>query len=1062
MWTKLSSALKSKQAQDGEVNNVSEQALAGPSSSPSKRKGVFHRDDGSLRLNSPLKLPSIPQKVKSTFNLHGNSSQLTLTPQTLPESNRSVSRRSSQEVLGTTTSRPKAARRSSFNLLTRRPSLDLLRSPPETPRSPRIEEPSTSPNSNGTRGRAATFGGSVRSILREPNTPGAAKNVRFFARDADTVTPEQSAGAEPQPVISRSTPPEDTFMSGSTSSAFGQPRFASSSRRSSRPSVAEIFSPPVAITDSPVRQGKAPHLMNFFDELDVAPISSLSTGLHVPNSDLPDALTSTPYRDGGKDSNGDAEIGPPNSAKGSTQRRSRNKPPQLSISHDRSASFSFAKSAFRPIDDSDSKRSSSGKSSSISDTDSIMTSSSSSPSLSRSRSISDTVFMSMMRGSSAKALETTSSSSSDLAVQQDRNAAQPDPFSANATTYYTPQTMIPTTPPKGESRHVRRASKEESIIFSLKAQLDLQTELCGQFKADLRSRDELVEMLVKRLAEADEEDAKKRKFLKSWKKKVAELEKTCRFLEDELEGSRQQSMERSVMDEASSEALRMLHRQISELEREKGGWKRTESVLREEVRRLETLAGERRNEAARLRESLGSLSQKDGKQKEQERMVEEALKCTVAALEKSSEEEKQRHNAFEMGWQVENEALRRDNVGLVNEREDFQRQLMARDDEIAALKAELSVTRDRADKAAKSFEATEAGKCALAMERDSLKLQVIKLQEKKVVAEVAEQKVLELEDDLQGLWDVKSSLEKERDQLKEQIREEQGRVEDDTRRRELEATEDSRRNLERATAELREQMGRMQREQSAALESALQDGTRKQLEIDGQTTTLVEFKAEIERLKDQTRELQQESADKEVRIVQIMKQRAQDKQDLEGLNVALDSKQQELELLKRRLAVRGTAGNTASQSSKPAPQRRESVSATPRMSRPSSITSEFGVDLARERKPSAEGSTKIPALNKSTRLNSSTTIAPPPSKRGSMGPPPLRSRSSIVGTPSSTPRTLTRSSSATVATSVSKAKVPKSPTTANPTSPVTTQGEKENASVLTASRRLSRIPTFSQ
>jgi chromosome segregation ATPase len=89
-------------------------------------------------------------------------------------------------------------------------------------------------------------------------------------------------------------------------------------------------------------------------------------------------------------------------------------------------------------------------------------------------------------------------------------------------------------------------------------------------------------------------------------------------------------------------------------------------------------------------------------------------------------------------------------------------------------------------------------------------------------------------------------------------------------------------------------MNKMRREQSAALETALQDGIKKQLAIDTQT---FEFKAEIERLKGQTRELQQESADKEVRIVQITKQRAQDKQDLEGLNIALDSKQQELELV---------------------------------------------------------------------------------------------------------------------------------------------------------------------
>ncbi|KAJ6488669.1 hypothetical protein C8R47DRAFT_1126530 [Mycena vitilis] len=1053
MWTKLSSALKSKQAQDGEVSNGLDQrdaALAGPSS-PSKRR-VFHRDDGSLRLHSPLKLPSLPKKVKSTFNLHGNSSQLTLGPQTLPESPPDLSRRSSQEVLGTNTSRPKATRRASFNLLTRRPSLDLLRSPAETPRSPRREELSISTDVNHTRGRAATFGGSVRSILREPNTPGATKNVRFF-RDANPSA--QSTMGHQQQGISHSTPPEDTFMSGST------PRFASS-RRTSRPSVAEIFSPLGSLTNDPYREPESPHLTNFFDRLDVAPISSMNADLNVPNNDLPEALSSTPYREGGKGSN-DSREPMDTLVQETPNRRSKNKgPPPPSILHTRSASFNFGKNMFYSNDDSESKRSSSGKSSSISDGDSVMTSSSSSPSVSRSRSISDTVFMSMMRGS-PKVPDTPSRVYTDSTAD---SVLQPDPFSAHATTYYTPQTLIPTTPPKGESRHVRRASKEESIIFSLKAQLDLQTELCAQFEADLRARDELVEMLGKKLAEAEDDDVKKRKFLRAWKKKVAELEKTCRFLEEEVEGSRQESMDRSIMDEASSEALRMLHRQISGLERERDGWKRTEAVLREEVRRLETLAGERRNEAVRLRESLGSLSEKEGKQKEQERLAEDALKRAVAALETSNAEEQQRHTAVEMAWQVENTDLRHANTCLGSDIEKFKQQLRIRDDDLAALKAELFMTRDRADKAAKSFEATEAGKCALAMERDSLKLQVAMLQKKTAGAEKAERKALELEEDLQGLWDAKNSLEKERDQLKDQIREEQGRVsrlEDDIRLRDLERTTE--------TEQLREQVYTTKREHSVALELALQDTARKQLEIDTQTTSLFELKVELERLTGQSSELQRESADKELRVAQLMKERAQDKQDLEGLNVALDSKQQELELLKRRLGVRGTAGNAPLQSSKPTHQRRESlVSSTSRMSRSSSFTSEFGVsstrerkpsvasiESIRERKPSAEGSTKIPTLNRSTRLNTSTTIAPTPSKRGSMGPPPLRAQSLVVGTPS---RTSDRSASATVATSATKTK--SSPKTANSTSPVKTQCEKENANVPTASRRLSRIPTLAQ
>lgn len=141
----------------------------------------------------------------------------------------------------------------------------------------------------------------------------------------------------------------------------------------------------------------------------------------------------------------------------------------------------------------------------------------------------------------------------------------PDPFCANATTYYTQQ--APPTPPSGV--HSRTASREEDIILSLRTQLALQQELCAQFEIDLGARDELVEALTIRLEASEKENAKRKSVVRSWKKKAADLEKICRHLEEEVDNSRQESVERSIMDEASGEALRQLHRQISHLEREK-------------------------------------------------------------------------------------------------------------------------------------------------------------------------------------------------------------------------------------------------------------------------------------------------------------------------------------------------------------------------------------------------------------------------------------------------------------------------------------------------------------
>ena len=83
--------------------------------------------------------------------------------------------------------------------------------------------------------------------------------------------------------------------------------------------------------------------------------------------------------------------------------------------------------------------------------------------------------------------------------------------------------------------------------------------------------------------------------------------------------------------------------------------------------------------------------------------------------------------------------------------------------------------------------------------------------------------------------------------------------------------------------------------------AAMEGMVREKAEADVQVNSLKErtsaLTAEVERLRRQVHELQQESADKEVKLVQLAKQRAQDKEDLNGLNIALDSKQQELELV---------------------------------------------------------------------------------------------------------------------------------------------------------------------
>ena len=68
------------------------------------------------------------------------------------------------------------------------------------------------------------------------------------------------------------------------------------------------------------------------------------------------------------------------------------------------------------------------------------------------------------------------------------------------------------------------------------------------------------------------------------------------------------------------------------------------------------------------------------------------------------------------------------------------------------------------------------------------------------------------------------------------------------------------------------------------------------------------LEAEQEKLRKQVRDLQAESANREVNIAQMEKQRDRDREDLQGLNIALDSKQQELELVSPRALLLSPPG----------------------------------------------------------------------------------------------------------------------------------------------------------
>ncbi|KAJ7160942.1 hypothetical protein C8R46DRAFT_1177737 [Mycena filopes] len=1163
MWAKLSHALKPRAHDDPEANSGTGDVMSSvfeqhpnlsvfhhapehpsPPPSPSKsRMAMFKRKghDESSRAPSPMKLPiGIPKKVKSTFGMQGNTSQLSLGPSS---SGPELSRPSSHDMLSPPPPPPKTKRRSSFNLL-KRPSIDGLRSPtPTDTRSPSRAEDSRPDPVTPFEAKS----GSVRSILRDRGTPGTGQNVRFFSRDAYKVlSPDQSVESEYQSVMTQAVvtpaqPKEESFLdrlqrSGSTDSnaSSSLPRFASTSK--SRPSVSEIFSsledsaPPKDKSDTGISQQQtdsqkeisdasnsqlllsqlpplpAPDFTNytnndFFDmdmdmSLPILPppglgfdmdLSMNGMGTETEGEGGPNAMTSTPYRDKGKGREvvaNEKENLVPNGVD-ETIFHAKEKVPQLpaALQHERSHSFSAGQTLFYSLAHEESKRSSTStggdfpasvKSSPMSSGKDSPASRHSSPGLSlkhRSRTLSETVFMSMLRSPSPFHSSSSNSklpeadindeSSGDLVVYSngaDVKGELPDPFSANANT----GNAHGRTESKGSLSKSKDAEEE---IFALKTQLALQTELCGQYEADLRARDELVEVLGKKLTRVEEEESKRRNMLRGWKKKVAELERACRYLEEEVEGSRQESMERSIMDEASGEALRMLHRQIAGLERERESARRVEELLREELRALEGKVREKGDEVGRLRETLWRRDENERELKEgikhvsqeMEMMgnisipfIDEAELRRMAAEKGPKIEEERRQRDGEFGWEHEKEELlaavenaKLEHTGLIAELDNYKQQLKDAEEELGMIKSELEAQWDHTEKAGEKLHAAEADKEALETERDALHNKVAELEERidEIDAEFieAENKQLELENDIQQLWDVKEALEKEREELSEKIDDQEGRtaalkqtlqasenrivelgqerqyaldnvarLEENIRRRDAEAAEYSQRTMQReAEAEaLREQVSRMKREHAAALEAVAAAQTA---EADTQAKAAKErvgdLKNEIERLRRQIHELQQESADKEVKIVQIAKQRAQDKQDLQGLNIALDSKQQELELLKRKMGVRGTAGSTPAQPSKMGQRRDSAIFATPSIgSRPPSVISDAGTDAG-----SAVGSgAKMAALGRSSRLNnlnssvtSSTSKPVAPRASGSMGPPApvTKPRVSIAGTP---------------------------------------------------------------
>lgn len=728
-----------------------------------------------------------------------------------------MTRRPSQDVL-----RPSIdSGRTTPNVL-RRPSLDMIRS---------ADSPYNDPNSPA---NDAQFG-SVRSILRDPNTPGTGQNVRFFSRDAYKVmTPEQSMDLDaehlPQPVFSSQSQRLPSVPAEFPSSL--EPSMLPKSPKALRPTLNEVFSPIGGLSsdssmsfsgDQPA-PSSPPNTSNIFDvsqefQLPTFPPPGLDFDFQVPSFNPADSPTSD---DADEDFRRGIRTSTPNVNKGKGKERAlvdekentvpleineaifhrKEKSPRLpALLHERSQSFSFGKTTdFFSTDDKSNRSSNSSSvfSSIHSSQKSRLSTDSPSPSVQgsirgRSRAFSDTMFHSMLSSSSSPKpappeTDINDESSSDLQIYSPAKTPEPDPFRANATTYYTPQTMIPVTPPRGAPTHARTASKEETVLMQLQTQLGVEKELCMQYETDLRARDELVELLQKRLGEVEQEDIRRKGILRGWKKKVVELEKTCRYLEEEVDSSRQESLNRSALDEASGFALAAMQEQIAVLQRERSSWQRKEEMFRDQINKMEALVRERNEEVTQLKSTLE-------KRDESERELQRGIQVAQEQMEQLSnmslgfvneedlqramqekEEDKEKFEAAQEDWERERaeyelkvERYEIEKAAMKDEVDAAKKEVEDDQEELRMLKAEVEAQWRHSEKAAEGMEALQKAKAELEHQREEMQQDISDLHQKIDRMEVdytdSANKCTELEHQLAELWDRTADLENERNHV---------------------------------------------------------------------------------------------------------------------------------------------------------------------------------------------------------------------------------------------------------------------------------------------------------
>jgi peptidoglycan hydrolase CwlO-like protein len=274
-------------------------------------------------------------------------------------------------------------------------------------------------------------------------------------------------------------------------------------------------------------------------------------------------------------------------------------------------------------------------------------------------------------------------------------------------------------------------SAQSELIRSLREQLAVQEDLSEQFELDLNSQDEVVRLLSERCGAAEaevscwhEHGEKQSRAVRRMTRRITELERMCTRLQDEVDHSQSESLERSIMDETSGRALKTLHRQISTLESQN-----RELVLRSEEREariteLEASEEDAQTELEQLKTHIDKLMGANDELHEQLELqpAAEALGDLHRNIRKLEGELTTTRDELEAQWvrTEENEdkisMLQEEKADLKREVEDLKRDLDSKDlriEELEASNLELDALVDGVNERTQQLEAEHGKVCPL-------------------------------------------------------------------------------------------------------------------------------------------------------------------------------------------------------------------------------------------------------------------------------------------------------------------------------------------------------------